>query len=171
MRPFAFLAAMLCASLAHAQTDHKQGSWSDWIELGAMTNCSVASINSAVICGSTRGIKVQGYNFLTLEILYTQSAGTGYSFYLETCYEGHASTDCTGATDWYRVVTESVVAGTGISLTADPFIHLTAASDRITYTIPINYLRLRLNAMTASGSPDANDKITVSARLNWVPSL
>jgi len=145
--------------------------WADWQELGALTNCSAASINTAVVCGDTFGIKVEGYNAVTLEILYTRSAGTGYQFYLETCREGHATTDCTAAGDWHRVVSDRVVVGTGITLSPDPFIRVVSVTDRLTYTIPINYRRIRLNGFVASGSPDANDKITVNARLGVMPAM
>jgi hypothetical protein len=121
--------------MAQARTDDYTGAWFKGQEVGAMTNCSAASINAAVTCGDTFGIRVEGFNVLTLEILYTRSAGTGWEFYLETCYEGHSSTQCTDAGDW------------------------------ITYTIPINYKRIRLGGFVALGTPDANDKITVNARL------
>jgi hypothetical protein len=156
---------------AMARTDDTNGAWVNWQEIGALTNCSAASINAAVVCGATYGIKTEGYNVMTLEILYTRSAGTGWEFYLETCYEGHATTDCTAAGDWYRIASERVILGVGITLSPDPITRTVSATDRITYTIPINYRRIRLNGMLALGSPDANDKITINARLGTMPAL
>ena len=154
------------------QNDTDTSSWQIWQEIGALTNCSAAAINSAIVCGDTRGVKVEGYNALTLEILYTLSAGTGYEFYLETCYEGHGAADCTDATDWYRVAGQKMDTSTGeLTIVAGKVTHTAAATDRLTWTIGMNYRRVRLAAFVATGSPDANDKITVNARIGWLQSF
>jgi hypothetical protein len=168
------LATLITVALplaAVARTDDNRGAWADWQEIGALTNCSAASINAAVVCGDTFGVKVEGYNVMTLEILYTRSAGTGWQFYLETCYEGHTTSDCTAAGDWHVVTSQRVVVGTGVTISPDPFIRVVSATDRVTYTIPINYRRVRLNGFVATGSPDANDKITVNARIGIMPAM
>ena len=125
--------ALALAGDATARTGDAVQTWANWQEIGAMANCDDDSINAAVICGDTFGVKVESYNLATFEIIYTLSAGTGWSFYLETCFEGHATPDCTAAGDWHQVVTQHVITGTGIVLSADPITHVAAATDRITW--------------------------------------
>ena len=164
------LTGLLWASPVFAQdNDIDNTTWPSGKEM-TLTNCSAAPINAAVICGGTRGMRVSGYNALTLEITYTQSAGTGYEFYLETCYEGQTTSDCTDAADWHRVATEWVAPGL-VLLNAGKITHAAAASDQSTWTIGINYRRIRLAAFVATGAPDAGDKITVRARAGWLPHL
>jgi hypothetical protein len=169
IRLLAILLVALLPISAHAVDDKE--AWDVWYNIGVLDNCSAASINSAVVCGGTRGIKVEGYNVLTLEISYTLSAGTGWKYYLETCYEGHASTDCTDATDWHQVAITQATPGTGVQLTADPVTHTAVATDRIVYSFGINYRRIRLNGFIALGTPDANDKITVNGRAAWTSAF
>ena len=167
------LGLILAVSLgADARTgDHAAGSWTDWQELGALDLCDGAAINVAVNCGNVYGIKTEGYNAITFEIAYTQSAGSGWQFYLQSCYEGHTTTDCTDATDWHTVAIERVVGGTGVSFHRNLYFHDTTVSDQITWTIPINYKRLRLGSFVAKGSPGVGDEITVNARVSWLPAF
>jgi len=164
------MVAVVCfARNVLADNDTDTNSWSSGVELGALTNCSAAAINAAVVCGDTRGVRVEGYNALTLEIKYTWAAGSGWEFYLESCNEGHAATDCTDATDWHRVATQGVTPGV-ITLTAGKVTHASGASDQIAWTVGINYRRVRLAAFVATGSPTSSDKITVNGRLGWLPA-
>ncbi len=158
-------------NVSYARTGDNINYWAIWEEIGELDNCNDAAINSAVICGDTYGFRTEGLNVLTLEIKYTQDAGTGWEFYIESCNEGHGSTDCTNATDWHSVTVDNVVSSVGVGLTVDPIYHDTAASDQIVWSIPINYKRIRLNDFVARGSPTANDKITVYARLGWLPAM
>lgn len=165
---FIFFIFICCTNIAFAQQQH---TWHDYQEIGLLDNCSAAAINSAVICGGTRGIDVQGYNSITFSFFYDYSAGTGWQFYLEQCYEGQAATDCTDATDWHRVGGQQVTT-TKIGLLDIPYKREgLSADDYYTYTITINYKRIRLAGFQALGSPDANDKITVHARAVLVNSL
>lgn len=161
--------SIFCAP--HSAFSQMDSNWRDYAEWGALENCNAASINSAVICGGIRGIRVQGYNSITLSIAYTRSAGTGWEFYLEECLEGHASTHCTESTDWFRVAVQNVTPTSGVGLYAKPIFHVTSSTDRITYTITLNYRRIRLAGFVATGTPDANDKITVYARVVDVDAL
>ncbi len=171
----AMVALCVCIWLMpyRAQTqdnDSDRQTWVRYQELGALTNCDNAAINVAVTCGGTRGIRVQGYNALTLEIVYTRSAGTGWQFVLETCHEGQGTTNCTDAADWHQVATEVVGAGT-VELDAGTIGHDTTVTDRLTWTIGINYRRVRLASFVARGTPDANDKATVNARIGFLPNF
>jgi hypothetical protein len=150
------------------QNDTDRSTWVKYQEIGAMTNCDDAAINGAVTCGGTRGVRVEGYSTLTFEIAYTYSAGTGWEFYLETCYEGQATTDCTDAADWHRVAVQEP-APSQVELTPGRVFRSVAADDQLTWSINVNYKRVRLGAFVATGSPDAGDKITVNLRISGKP--
>jgi hypothetical protein len=156
---------------AHARTadnDDDRKTWAKWQEIGALTNCDNDAINASVICGGTTGVRVEGYNTLVFEIYYDHSAGNGYEFYFETCYEGQATTDCTDAGDWFRVSTEHASPGLVQLDQAKVFVGgataPVSADHRQTWSISGGYLRIRLNAMVATGSPTSSDKILVNLR-------
>lgn len=162
------------AECAYAQTPPKTLQ----TDVGVLTNCDAGAINSAINCevrctsscpqGEVLG--VFGYNLLTLEITYTRSAGTGYQFYLESCHEGYAATNCTDAADWSRVLGE-VPSNGQLELKDGLVFRSSSATVYDAWSIGINYKRLRLRSITGRGSPDANDKITVRARLGVSPGL
>lgn len=132
-------------------------------EFGILTNCNDAAINAAVTCGDTRGIATEGFDNLKLAIDYTRAAGTGFSFYLQECIEGHATTHCTDAADWRNVPVRLVTATSGVQLANVPYYVTSSATISMMITIPINAKRLRLGSFVASGSPTSSDKITVRA--------
>jgi hypothetical protein len=162
-----FLLLALCAACypAFATTnDDDRNTWSAAQDLGALDNCGNAAINAAVTCGGTRGFRVEGYQWLTLDIAYTKDAGTGYTFTVQACNEGQTTSDCTNAADWATIAAESVAGGV-TSLSLGSFAHVASASDHLVDTIGVNYRRIRLASFVATGSPTANDKITVNGLL------
>jgi len=165
MLRFLFGFVLLLPVIAFARTGDNEGAWADYQEIGAMDNCNNDAINSAVVCGDTFGVKTEGYNIATFEIKYTKGAGTGYQFYLQGCNEGHSTSDCTNAADWHTIAIEQVIPGTGVALTTDLIYHDAAASDQLTWSIGINYRRIRLSSFVAKGTPNTSDKITVYLRL------
>ena len=44
MKKYFLIAILLIPSIVYAQTDHTTGSWTDWVEVGAMTNCDAGAI-------------------------------------------------------------------------------------------------------------------------------
>lgn len=155
---------LLCLAAVPSHNASDTGSWSKWQEIGALDNCNAAAINVAVDCGD---IRVQGYNALTLEIFYDYAAGTGYQFNLETCYEGFSVTDCTDATDWHTVAVQ-FPAPSSVVLTPATISRVVSADDTLTWTFGVNYKRIRVANVVATGSPTASDKITIYARLGWL---
>lgn len=150
------------------------------VDVGNLTNCTAAAINAAVncevrctssTCPNGQVLGTLGFNLLTLEIAYTWSAGGGVQFYLQSCNEGMGPTACLDSTDWYDVQAIAVAAGTG-TLT-DFLVSKTglAASKKYVYSIAVNYQRLRLYQVVATGAPDANDKVTIRARLSNSPAF
>jgi len=166
------LATMLCLLVAlparTADNDDDRKTWAKWQEIGALTNCDAGAINSAVTCGGTTGVRVEGYNTLVFEIFYDHAAGNGFEFYLETCYEGQGTTDCTNAADWHVVGVEFPSSGQ-VELSqgrifAGGSTNPISADYRITWTIGGGYKRIRLRDMAATGTPSSSDKITVNLR-------
>lgn len=175
MKTLALLAVALTASQVFAQASGVQLP-SRQTKTWTLTNCSAAAINSAVNCevrdttGTPEILGVEGYNLLTLEIFYDYSAGTGLTFKLQSCNEGLASSNCTDTTDWFDIQSVNINAGTA-TYTDMTVTKAASADEYFAISIGINYRRLRLNAITASGVPDASDKITVKARLASVPAM
>jgi len=164
----AAFALLLWVAPASAQdNDQARDAWIAGAELAALTNCGDVAINTAKICGGTRGIRSEGLNVLTIKVDYTHNAGSGWSFVLEECSEGHTSTDCTAAGDWSVVALQSIDQITGIiTLVPVSVVRSVATDDVLTWTIGIHYRRVRLKAFIASGAATADDKATVSARLS-----
>jgi len=152
------LALTLCGCAA---SDDDINTWSAWVQLGALEDCDAAQINVAKTCGGTRGIKSEGYQNIALEIDWTKGAGTGWTATIEHCSEGHASTDCTTAGDW-SIVTD-ITPGSGVwTIDEAVLTYLSAASSNVTVTFPINYRRIRVKDLLASGTPNTSDVATVS---------
>lgn len=137
----------------------------DWVGPTVMENCDNVAINSTVTCGP---IIVWHRNFVTFEFNYTQSNGTDVQFYLEACNEGRSSTDCTDAADWFIVGLDKVVGGTALEVYPDPVVlKFNGSSGRLSWSTGTNYAQLRLRDVQSTGSPDANDVITVTSFSNW----
>jgi len=141
-----------------------------------LPDCNAKAINAAVDCEvrqkttSPYTLNVVGYNVLTLEIYYDWTAGTGIQFNIEACDEGDGDTDCTAATDWFLVQTGNIVAGT--DTLSDLLVTKVCGADcYFTYSIGLNYRRLRIANVLATGVPGANDKVTIRARLGVSPAL
>jgi len=159
------LAACAACSPAWGSTnDDDRNTWPAAQDLGALDNCSGASINTAITCGGTRGFRVEGYQWITLDIAFARDAGTGYTFAVQACNEGQTSADCTTAADWANVATEST-AGSTTTLGLGTYARVVSVDDHLIDTIGVNYKRLRLANFLASGSPTVNDKITVRGLL------
>lgn len=136
-----------------------------------MEDCNAAPINVAVTCGGISGIRVDGFNWLTLDLDYTRSAGSGYEFFLETCREGYGVNDCTDATDWRIVASQAATVGTAVAISGDPIRRTVASSESLSWSIPMNYKKLRLGSFVSTGAPDAGDIITVTATLATLPGM
>jgi hypothetical protein len=142
-----------------------------------LPGCDGASINAGVNCEirtrelSPHILGVEGHNVLTLEVAVAYAAGTNISWTFQACNEGLRDSDCTDAADWFPVQSLSVTpagAGTVSTLTLTK---TTGAATRFTYSLGLNYVRLRLAGIIAGGTPTANDKVTVKARLGVVPAI
>jgi hypothetical protein len=99
-----------------------------------------------------------GYNQLTIEVSYTQSAGTGIEFYLHTV---------DGSDTEFPLQSGSTSAGTE-TLTDRKITKAMASSDTFAYNRPINCTELMIANVLATGSPDANDKVTMRVILGVV---
>ena len=162
-----FIIAAFSLCLVAADNDDDRKTWAIWQEIGALTNCDAGSINAAVNCGGDTGVRVEGYNTLVFEIFYDYAAGTGWEFYLETCYEGQATTDCTDDADWHVVAIE-FPSGSTVQLTPGKVYRTVSADDYLTWSISGGYKRIRLRDMVATGSPTSSDKITVNLRALYI---
>jgi hypothetical protein len=161
------LAILLAPKLAFAQFNflNKENN----VVVSGMTGCTATAINSASSCelkdttATYRQVFPRGYGLMTLWIYYDWAAGTGYSFRVEACREGMASTDCTDNTDWFVVHGESYASGT-MTLADGTFTEGSISADHYAvWSMFINYPRVRLANIVASGSPTASDKITIVA--------
>jgi hypothetical protein len=143
----------------------------NYVKLSAITGCNATAINTAASCElisltpSYRKIYPNGYNLLTLYVYYDWAAGTGFGFNLEACHEGLETTDCTDATDWYRIDGETYATGT-VTLASSSITKAAGADDYSVWSVAINYPRIRLANILATGSPSASDKITITAVLS-----
>jgi hypothetical protein len=167
-------AFILAAMLLIPQVAFAQFSWfnkENYVKLSAITGCNATAINTAASCElintstSYRKIYPHGYNLLTLYVYYDWAAGTGYGFNLEACVEGMESTDCTDSTDWFRIMGETYASGT-LTLANGAVTKVAGADDYGVWSVAINYPRIRLSSILATGSPTASDKITVTAVLS-----
>ena len=157
----AIFCTLFAAAAAHARPGDASASWGAAYTYGVLTNCNDASINVAATCGGTSGIKVEGYDHLVLEIAYTNSAGTGWEFQLQACDEGNGIADCLDAADWYDVPILTV--GSPIAISVSKYERSVSANDSVTLIIDVGFRRIRLEDFAALGTPDAGDKVTVSA--------
>ncbi len=173
------LCTLLAVALFPLVASAQQAGAVVWKDVGLLTNCSTASLATAITGCEVRrratvGLDeitgVKGYNLLTLELLHTYAAGTGITFFLESCNEGLDDASCTDSTDWYRVQAISVSAGVG-TLTDFQYSKTTGSTKRFAVSIGINYQRLRLAAITAGGSPTSSDKFSAYARLGVSPAF
>jgi hypothetical protein len=158
------LALLLAPATALAQTTGSS------ITISGITGCDATAINVATDCELRnvvvpyRPLNSNGYNLATLYIYYDWAAGTGYSFILQACKEGLETTHCTDATDWFDVQGEAYSSGT-LTITDATITKAAGADDYSVWSVGINYPRMRLKGIVASGSPTASDKITVVAVL------
>jgi len=167
---FLFPAVALAQNTAPASGFRDLGvlSCANGIAMSATTDCEVRDLTDSNLGKVTN---VRGYNTLTLEIRYEDNAGgagTGYTFVLQSCDEGDTSSDCTDAADWHAVAVEQAAAST-ITITPATVTRSSDADDRISWSIGLNYQRLRLGSITGTGSPGATDLLYVRARLGRVP--
>lgn len=153
-------------SVVQSREGDSRSRWFSYSGPSVMENCNDAAINSAVTCGNTYGYRTEGYRYFTVEIAYTKSAGgTGWQFNLQACNEGHGTTDCTDAADWFDVPVQTVSVSSvdwAIALQT----HTASASDRLVLSFPCPYRRMRLANFVATGAPTTGDKITVTAQAN-----
>jgi hypothetical protein len=117
------------------------------------TGFNVTAVNSAVAAGTT--VDCENLNQLTLFCTYTRSAGTGLQFNIELSDDG---------TTFYKMQTTSVAGGT---VTGSDLLVLKTISSTASFTVnlSIQAKSVRLAAVVATGSPDANDKATISMML------
>jgi len=142
-------------------------SWAAYKEIGYLTGCNGAVLNTTTTCGDLR---ITGYNALTLEIRYDRAAGSGYEFYLESCSEGYGASDCGDATDWHRVAIEHP-SPAGVMLINEPFYRDISSDEQLVFTIGIHYPRIRLAGVAGKGSPTASDLLYVKARLSYLQAF
>lgn len=135
------------------------------------TSCSALAINAAKTCeivNLTAAVpvgKTFGWSVMTLEMKYVHGSGaaTGYTFRFEQCVEdsGTPSADCTDSTDWSPVqVTATSAAGVTTLLDESIASGALSAANRKTWTILLNYNRLRIAALIGTGSPTIADTVT-----------
>lgn len=136
-----------------------------------VASCAALAINTAKNCEISDGAvnaQVWGWSTVTVTMNYTKGNGTGFTFHLEQCDEtaGAYSANCTDATDWKTV---SIVAPSGSTTTlSNETIDsgTMAASGARVVSMGINYRRLRLASILASGTPNSSDKITANVVLS-----
>ena len=106
---------------------------------------------------TSSAIYVKGYNLLTLQVVFTRSAGTGYSINLQGSLDD-------GST--YGEVQELDSSSPPTLTSGDALWSMTtSASDNIVWNIPLNYHYVKIVSDIA-GSPNATaDIITINAQL------
>lgn len=117
------------------------------------TGFNATAVNSAVAAGTT--VDCENHNQLTLFCTYTRNAGTGLQFNIELSDDG---------TNFYKMQTTSVAGGT---VTGSDLLVLKTISSTASFTInlSIQAKSVRLANVVSTGSPDANDKATISMML------
>jgi len=117
------------------------------------TGFNLTAVNSAVAAGTT--VDCENFNQLTLFCTYTRNAGTGLQFNIEISDDG---------TNFYKMQTTSVAGGT---VTASDLLVLKTISSTASFTInlSIQAKSIRLASVVATGSPNTNDKATISMML------
>jgi|TARA_R110002051_G_scaffold189866_1_gene259027 hypothetical protein len=115
------------------------------------TGFNVTAINSAVVAGTT--ISCEGHNQISLYVTYTRSAGTGIQFNIEVSDDGST---------FYKLQTAALSSGT---LTLSDVLYTKVSSATVSFVVnfEINATHFRLANVVATGSPNSNDKATVSA--------
>ena len=115
------------------------------------TGFNLTAINSSVGAGTT--IACEGHNQVTLFVTYTRNAGTGIQFNIETSNDGST---------FYKMQAAALSSGT---LTLSDVLYTKVSSSTVSFVInfEINATHFRLANVVATGSPNTNDKATVSA--------
>lgn len=172
MRKLILLVAFLLPATAMAQfTQHLPFSPTacDLDAINVALNCEITNTGVTGAGGGGDITTVWGWSKLTLRLKYTHGAGTGFTFHFEECTEnsGVYANDCTDATDWSPVSVEAV-DGTGTTTLLDETITSgTLGADKVrTWTVLLNYRRLRLASILALGTPSSSDKIGVTFTLS-----
>ena len=111
------------------------------------------AINSSI---NSNQFATAGFDQLTIFVEYTQSAGTGVSFSLETSEDG--------GTTWHKIQVGKISSGT-VTLFDATYTKALATSGNYVVNIPVNNQFVRLASLIATGTPDANDKATVRVRM------
>jgi len=117
------------------------------------TGFNATAINSAVTAGTS--IDCANHNQVTLYVTYTRNAGTGIQFNIEASDDGST---------FYTLQTSALSSGT---LTLSDMLFKKVSSSTVSFVInfEVNAKNFRLANVVATGSPNANDKATVSAIL------
>jgi len=119
----------------------------------AATGFNATAINSAVAAGTS--IDCANHNQVSLYVTYTRNAGTGIQFNIEASDDGST---------FYTLQTSALSSGT---LTMSDMLFKKVSSSTVSFVInfEVNAKNFRLANVVATGSPNANDKATVSAIL------
>lgn len=117
------------------------------------TGFNATAINSAVAAGTS--IDCSNHNQVSLYVTYTRNAGTGIQFNIEASDDGST---------FYTLQTSALSSGT---LTLSDMLFKKVSSSTVSFVInfEVNAKNFRLANVVATGSPNANDKATVSAIL------
>lgn len=144
------------------------------VRLGPFTGCNATAINVATQCEirlqnnmiPIQYVTARDYHTLALYVFYDRGGGTGYTFHLDVCIEGHKSTDCTDSTDWYNVMAQT--ASTNYTdLEQKIYRRAVSVDDYAVFFVPLLYPRLRAHTILCTGGGcTANDKITITAEFH-----
>ena len=117
------------------------------------TGFNATAINSAGAAGTS--IDCANHNQVSLYVTYTRNAGTGIQFNIEASADGST---------FYTLQTSALSSGT---LTLSDMLFKKVSSSTVSFVInfEVNAKNFRLANVVATGSPNANDKATVSAIL------
>ena len=117
------------------------------------TGFNATAINSAVTAGTS--IDCNNHNQISLYVTYTRNAGTGIQFNIEVSDDGST---------WYKLQASALSSGT---LTMSDVLYKKVSSSTVSFVVNFetNAKNFRLANVVATGSPNANDKATVSAIL------
>ena len=115
------------------------------------TGFNATAINASVAAGTT--ISCEGHNQISLFVTYTRNAGTGIQFNIETSNDGST---------FYKVQTSSISSGT-ITVTDALYTKVSSSTVSFVVNFETNATHFRLANVVATGSPNSNDKATVSA--------
>ena len=117
------------------------------------TGFNATAFNSAVTAGTS--IDCNNHNQISLYVTYTRNAGTGIQFNIEVSDDGST---------WYKLQASALSSGT---LTMSDVLYKKVSSSTVSFVVNFetNAKNFRLANVVATGSPNANDKATVSAIL------